>query len=338
MLRHTIANGDMQNGRQEPAAVDIPSRGAHFMGSPEMGSVVDWFAADLVVGVGTAPRRAVESAQHLDGSQVRDDECDQHKEDADRQWREPERVAQRRLISVLCLTLIYGLGPLRALGQNWLLIFTSFLPTLVIMVLLNNLNGPAWLVAPTRLLCLDVRLVLFSTLCRAVGRACVPLWWRCRWCCSSSPAAFAKPHRLRSSSGVRRLHGAHRADAVSYIAAAGLEPQPASSNENSRVIDLRITVDGADVEVPAYVGTDRVRALQAPVHTHDTSGQVWLEGRETGAVTLGQFFTLWGVRFDDHCLGSACGALVVKVDGVATSAPREVRLATSKEIDITAKS
>ena len=127
-------------------------------------------------------------------------------------------------------------------------------------------------------------------------------------------------------------------DAVSYIEAAGLEPQPLSSSGNSRVISLRISFDGAPVEVPAYVGIDRVRALQAAVHTHDASGQVWLEGRETGAVTLGQFFRLWGVRFDDHCLGSACAALVVKVDGVASSAPPEVRLATSHSIDIRAKS
>jgi hypothetical protein len=127
-------------------------------------------------------------------------------------------------------------------------------------------------------------------------------------------------------------------DAISYITAAGLEAEPLSGNENSRVVDLHITVDGAPVELPAYVGIDRVRALQAPVHTHDTSGQVWLEGRVTDAVTLGQFFTVWGVRFDDHCLGSACGALVVSVDGKVSSAPREVRLAAGHTINITAKS
>ncbi len=127
-------------------------------------------------------------------------------------------------------------------------------------------------------------------------------------------------------------------DAVSYIEAAGLEPQPLSNDENVRVVKLRVTVDGIPVEVPAYVGIDRVRALQAAVHTHDTSGQVWLEGGGTGAVTLGQFFTLWGVRFDDHCLGSACGDLVVRVDRVVTQAPRDVRLATSQTIDIIATS
>ena len=95
-------------------------------------------------------------------------------------------------------------------------------------------------------------------------------------------------------------------DAISYIDAAGLKPQPVRSSENSNVVTLRITLDGAPVEVPAHVGIDRVRAVQAPMHTHDTSGKVWLEGRGTDAVTLGQFFTVWGVRFDGRCLGSAC--------------------------------
>ena len=127
-------------------------------------------------------------------------------------------------------------------------------------------------------------------------------------------------------------------DAISYITAAGLETQPLNSKENSRFVDLRISVDGAPVEVPAYLGIDRVRAVQAPVHTHDTSGQVWLEGRNTDHLTLAQFFTVWGVRFDDRCLGSACRDLVVTVDGKISPAPRDVRLAESRTIDITASS
>jgi hypothetical protein len=127
-------------------------------------------------------------------------------------------------------------------------------------------------------------------------------------------------------------------DAIAYITAAGLEPQPLSSTENSHVVDLKITVDDAQVEVPPNVGIDRLRAVQAPMHTHDTSGQVWLEGRETSAVTLGQFFAVWGVRFDGRCLGSACRDLEVTVDGKVSTAPTEVRLAESRTIDITASS
>ncbi len=127
-------------------------------------------------------------------------------------------------------------------------------------------------------------------------------------------------------------------DAITYITAAGLEPQPLSSKGKSSVVNLKITVDGVPVEVPAYVGIDRLRAVQAPMHTHDPSGQIWLEGRGTDALTLGQFFTVWGVRFDDRCLGSACNGLRVIADGEVSPAPTEVRLADSRFIEITASS
>jgi hypothetical protein len=127
-------------------------------------------------------------------------------------------------------------------------------------------------------------------------------------------------------------------DAITYITAAGLDPQPLGSSESSGVVNLEITVDGAQVEVPAYVGIDRLRAVQAPMHTHDTSGQISLEGRESDTVTLGQFFTVWGVRFDDRCLGSACENLRVIVDGEVNSTPTGVRLADSRSIEITASS
>ena len=45
-------------------------------------------------------------------------------------------------------------------------------------------------------------------------------------------------------------------DAVSYITAAGLAPQPLSSQENSGVVDLRITVDGASPGADAGVDVD----------------------------------------------------------------------------------
>lgn len=127
-------------------------------------------------------------------------------------------------------------------------------------------------------------------------------------------------------------------DTISYITAAGLEPQSLSSTGNSSVVNLKITVDGMPVEVPAYVGIDRLRAVQAPMHTHDGSGQIWLEGRGTDALTLGHFFTVWGVRFDDRCLGSACRDLRVTVDGIVSPSPTEVRLAGSRIIEITASS
>ena len=70
---------------------------------------------------------------------------------------------------------------------------------------------------------------------------------------------------------------------------------------------------------------DRPRAQQAAVHTHDTTNQVWLEGRDIDAITLGQFFTLWAVRFDGRCLGAACVQVTVTADGQPVTDPRALQ-------------
>jgi hypothetical protein len=128
-------------------------------------------------------------------------------------------------------------------------------------------------------------------------------------------------------------------DAISYITAAGFDPQPLNLVDNQHVVQVRISIDGQPVEIPAYVGIDRLRAVQAVVHTHDTTGAVWLEGRNTAAVTLGQLFTVWGVRFGDGCIGGVCGRLAVTVDGSPISSdPRGIRLASATAIEIKATS
>ena len=58
-------------------------------------------------------------------------------------WRVPFRwylisLLAPPLILLLAVTALYGLAPIRALGQNWPLIFTAFLPALAIMIILNN--------------------------------------------------------------------------------------------------------------------------------------------------------------------------------------------------------
>ena len=128
-------------------------------------------------------------------------------------------------------------------------------------------------------------------------------------------------------------------DAVSYIEAAGVEPEPYAEPEDARLVRLNLQVDSAPVTVPAWVGIDRARALQAPAHTHDESGTIWVEGKAAGSFTLGQFFTLWGVRLSPSCVGGVCGRLLIRVDGTATTAdPRELRLSTAKRIDLTVSS
>ncbi|MCG6566305.1 hypothetical protein C3E87_01475 [Tessaracoccus sp. ZS01] len=128
-------------------------------------------------------------------------------------------------------------------------------------------------------------------------------------------------------------------DAVSFIRAAGLPELSLGDDADPWILDLAVTVDGAPVEIPAYIGIDRPRAIQAPVHTHDAGGEVWLEGESNRESTLGHFFSLWGVRFDDGCLGAACGSVEVRVDGEPVDGdPTQVLLRDAREIRVVATS
>ena len=127
-------------------------------------------------------------------------------------------------------------------------------------------------------------------------------------------------------------------DGLAQIRAAGLEPSRLDDTTNQRRFTLTLTVDGAAVPLVPYIGMDRPRALQGPAHTHDDTGVVWLEGRGAQEVTLGQFFTLWGVRFDSGCLGAVCGTVTVRVDGKPVSEPTGLRLAgVAERLEVTAR-
>ena len=67
---------------------------------------------------------------------------------------------------------------------------------------------------------------------------------------------------------------------------------------------LRIFVDGRPVPVPAQIGIDPRGRFLAPLHTHDASGIVHIEAERPFPFTLGQFFTIWGLRFTDTRIGA----------------------------------
>ena len=125
-------------------------------------------------------------------------------------------------------------------------------------------------------------------------------------------------------------------DAISWIDAAGLPQQRLDVADHQRTFEMTIGIDGQPVPLAPWIGIDRLRAVQAPVHTHDDSGTVWLEGSGTEQVTLDQFFRVWGVRFDGRCLGAACGKLRVRADGRTVADPGALRLVTvSRRVDVT---
>jgi hypothetical protein len=123
-------------------------------------------------------------------------------------------------------------------------------------------------------------------------------------------------------------------DGISYFELAGVPSSRLDDRTGQRVVTMSIRIDDADVPLVPSIGLDLPRALQAPAHTHDASGAIWLEGAGAGAVTLGQFFTLWGVRFDRRCLGAACGQLTVTADGAAVDAPAGLVLSTASDVQI----
>lgn len=120
-------------------------------------------------------------------------------------------------------------------------------------------------------------------------------------------------------------------DGVSYFEAAGVQSSRLDDTTDQRILELTLTIDAEPVPVAGNIGLDLPRALQAPVHTHDQSGTLWLEGAGAREVTLGQFFTIWGVRFTDDCLGAACGSLSVEADGTPVPEPSDLVLASVAE-------
>ncbi len=67
---------------------------------------------------------------------------------------------------------------------------------------------------------------------------------------------------------------------------------------------LSIMIDGQAQVIPANVGIDSF--CMRPVHTHDDSGTIHLEFPQARNVMLGDFFTIWGKRFDRNCVLDSC--------------------------------
>ena len=71
---------------------------------------------------------------------------------------------------------------------------------------------------------------------------------------------------------------------------------------------LDIFVDGKHVTVPALIGIKRTKSGYelAELHTHDTDGVIHLESQRAQAVSLGQFFGVWGLYLAKNCVGNLC--------------------------------
>lgn len=69
---------------------------------------------------------------------------------------------------------------------------------------------------------------------------------------------------------------------------------------------LDIYINGNKYAVPADIGINENQGIISPIHTHDASGIIHVESPDVQNFTLGQFFDIWGVKFDDNCIGGYC--------------------------------
>ncbi len=86
------------------------------------------------------------------------------------------------------------------------------------------------------------------------------------------------------------------------VKALGLpDPSDAIYHIHSHVA---VYVDGKRFTVPSQIGIDQNSQFLASLHTHDDTGVVHQEAVEQYPFTLGEFFTVWGVKFTQTQLGA----------------------------------
>jgi hypothetical protein len=67
---------------------------------------------------------------------------------------------------------------------------------------------------------------------------------------------------------------------------------------------LKVFANGKEMTVPQNIGIDQGQGFLSSLHTHDDKGIIHQEAVEPYPFTLGQFFTVWGVKFTPTQLGS----------------------------------
>ena len=89
---------------------------------------------------------------------------------------------------------------------------------------------------------------------------------------------------------------------------------------------LKITIDGAEEEVPPDIGI--VRGCTAELHTHDGTGQIHVESpRADEKFTFSQFLIIWGKSLEREGY-----SLKLTADGVEVKDPKDIVLKDKQEI------
>ena len=98
---------------------------------------------------------------------------------------------------------------------------------------------------------------------------------------------------------------------------------------------LDLFVGGKHEPIPALIGIKAQQRYLSPIHTHDFSGIIHIESPTRRTFTFGQFWDVYGVRFDSKCVGGECGGVKVYVNGVRyLGNPRGIVLRSHQELAV----
>ena len=149
-------------------------------------------------------------------------------------------------------------------------------------------------------------------------------------------------------------------DPLERTVVAGLEPERKEHLTYHVHAHLDVFIDGEPIAVPAGIGIEiddpEVQRFEepdgsvsyggitgcrkpciSPLHTHDGTGVIHTESASPEPNRLGQFFSEWGVRLSDSCVGEQCSPepIAFYVDGKSYKEdPRAIELTGGKEIAI----
>ena len=83
---------------------------------------------------------------------------------------------------------------------------------------------------------------------------------------------------------------------------------PPGGKENFHIhAMLHIYVNGLLTPPPANIGLDAAKGLESSLHTHDSTGVIHMEAPHAYNFTLGDFFSVWGVKLGPAQVGGLSG-------------------------------
>jgi hypothetical protein len=97
-----------------------------------------------------------------------------------------------------------------------------------------------------------------------------------------------------------------------------------------------LLIDDQKIIIPANLGIET--GFISPIHTHEEQNIIHVESPVAKDFTLGQFFRVWGITFNNQCIGTYCVGnekkLSTFVNGILMSDPANYVLKQHDEIEI----